>query len=143
MDFPGRGKQTGRETLLPRVVTRLVAAPRAHAGPAGQMLRSGPGWAPLPWEGAYFPRPFSPKGISLPVSPVLCPHPTRELGFLWTSVATGKLPLGRRRATLDTHCGGSVQRQRSSAPRDNRQSEVLNTQFNLKQAQVQTIHKSF
>lgn len=130
------------------MVIALVAITGAPLVPASTAHGPGPSWrgsGPLEGELCLFLSSFSPEGLSLPVSLLICLHgPTGHQG-VGLSVdlewLLGSLHGGEGGNQTPT---ASVQLEDSLAPFSETTAQTfLNTQFNLKQAQVQTIHKSF
>lgn len=131
------------------MVIALVAAPPEplwyqQAQPVALGL---PGLVLVPWEGelCLFLSSFSPEGLSLPVSLLIClqgPTGHQGVGFSvdleWLLGSLHGEEGGNQTPTAD------VQLEDSLPPfSETTVQRFLNTQFNLKQAQVQTIHKSF
>lgn len=116
----------------------LVPASTAH-GPGPSWLGSGPLEGELSFSALSAPRAFHFLFPSL--SAFTGPQATRELGFLWTwSGCWGAYMVGKGA----TRPPLQVSSLKTAPPfSETTAQRFLNTQFNLKQAQVQTIHKSF
>lgn len=134
----GSEKQTEGRSCCRKWSSAQVAAPRAHVAPASKVHSPGfPGWVLLPWEGT-----LSISQLFQSLGPFTSCFPASLLSFSaytppgswWTRVAPESSCWGG---------GGAAPHTLPSLLETIGSPEVLNTQFNLKQAQVQTIHKSF